>query len=262
MIKGIEKFREAFKNYSDNYVIIGGTACDMALSDTIMRPRATDDIDMILIVEKMTPEFAKAFWRFIEDGEYKNGKRRRGEDNAPTYELYRFDNGKEGYPVRIELLSHHSDMLGEPSGFHLEPIPIGEEVSSLSAIMMDEVYYKLTVDNSYVKENVRYASSKALICLKAKAYLNLLVERTSGKQVNTKDIKKHRTDVLKLVATTAFDEEMPVEKSIYETIGNFVAEMRKLLEDKPQSLTDALQITKDDVSAYLDILSNAFVVKE
>jgi len=27
-MEGLEKFREAFKAYSDNYVIIGGTACD------------------------------------------------------------------------------------------------------------------------------------------------------------------------------------------------------------------------------------------
>ena len=50
MVAGLDKFREAFAGFTDNYVIIGGTACDIALSDTDMRPRATDDIDMILIV--------------------------------------------------------------------------------------------------------------------------------------------------------------------------------------------------------------------
>ena len=68
----------------------------------------------------------------------------------PVYELYRFENGHDGYPAKIELLSRHSDLLGEPSGFHLEPIPAGEDISSLSAIMMDEAYYNLTVGNSYV----------------------------------------------------------------------------------------------------------------
>lgn len=262
MIKGIEKFREAFKDFSDNYVIIGGTACDAALTDTIMLPRATDDIDMILIVEKMTTEFANTFWNFIRDGEYKNGKRKRGKEKSPAYELYRFDNGKEGYPVKIELLSHHSDLLGEPSGFHLEPIPTGEDVYSLSAIMMDDVYYRLTIDNSYVKNDIRYASSIALICLKTKAYLNLLNERKAGKQVNTKDIKKHRTDVLKLVATTAFDEDISVEKDVFDTISNFVQEMKNILDTKPQSLTDALQSSKEDIMAYIDVLENAFSIKD
>jgi len=28
-MEGLEKFREAFEDYSENYVIIGGTACDI-----------------------------------------------------------------------------------------------------------------------------------------------------------------------------------------------------------------------------------------
>lgn len=71
MVTGIEKFREAFIEYADNYVIIGGTACDIVLQDTVMKPRATSDIDMIVIVEKMTAEFATTFWNFIRDGKYK-----------------------------------------------------------------------------------------------------------------------------------------------------------------------------------------------
>lgn len=262
MVKGIDKFRDTFNDFTDNYVIIGGVACDVALSGTIMKPRATDDIDMILIVENMTTEFAKAFWKFIKDGGYKIGKRKRGEEKTLTYELYRFEDGSEGYPVKIELLSRHSDILGEPSGFHLEPIPTGENVSSLSAIMMDEAYYNLTIENSYIEDFVRYASPLALICLKVKAYLNLTTERASGRQVNTKDIKKHRTDVLKLVATTAFDAPIIVDKDIFESIDKFVAEMSELIDKTPQSLTDALQSTVDDINAYLDVLGDAFVAND
>lgn len=31
-MEGLEKFREAFEAYSENYVIIGGTACDIAMT--------------------------------------------------------------------------------------------------------------------------------------------------------------------------------------------------------------------------------------
>ena len=75
MVKGLEKFKEHFAGFEDNYVIIGGTACDITLRDTDMRPRATDDIDMILVIEKMTPEFARQFWNFIALGEYKSCER-------------------------------------------------------------------------------------------------------------------------------------------------------------------------------------------
>jgi len=89
MVRGLEKFKEYFAGFEDNYVIIGGTACDIALRDTDMRPRATDDIDMILIVEKMTSEFGKRFWEFIASGEYKTRQRTYG-DKKPKTELFRF----------------------------------------------------------------------------------------------------------------------------------------------------------------------------
>ena len=40
-MEGLEKFRKAFEAYSENYVIIGGTACDIAMTGTAVRPRAT-----------------------------------------------------------------------------------------------------------------------------------------------------------------------------------------------------------------------------
>lgn len=46
-MEGLNKFREAFEVYSDNYVIIGGKACEITMTNTAMRSRATHDIDMI-----------------------------------------------------------------------------------------------------------------------------------------------------------------------------------------------------------------------
>ncbi|MBD5420836.1 MAG: hypothetical protein HDR47_06355 [Bacteroides sp.] len=63
---GLDKFKEAFADFSDNYVIIDGTACDIVMTGTVVRPRATHDIDMIIVVENMTPEFGSKFWEFIK----------------------------------------------------------------------------------------------------------------------------------------------------------------------------------------------------
>ena len=51
-MEGLVKFREAFAEYSENYVVIGGAACDITMTNTVVRPRATHDIDMIVIVEE------------------------------------------------------------------------------------------------------------------------------------------------------------------------------------------------------------------
>ena len=58
MVLGIDSFREKFKDYTDYYTIIGGTACDILLTEADLPFRATKDIDMILIMEDNFPEFA------------------------------------------------------------------------------------------------------------------------------------------------------------------------------------------------------------
>lgn len=122
-MEGLNKFREAFEAYSDNYVIIGGTACEITMTNTVMRSRATHDIDMIVIVEKMTADFSEHFWQFIREGGYRPEKRKTRKGDTPKYELYRFIDGKSGYPEMIELLSRHPDILGEPKGLTIEPLP-------------------------------------------------------------------------------------------------------------------------------------------
>ena len=57
MVRGLEKLKEYFKDYSENFIIIGGTACDILIDDAGFTPRATKDIDIILIVEALNPDF-------------------------------------------------------------------------------------------------------------------------------------------------------------------------------------------------------------
>ena len=73
MVGGLDTFRDAFREYSDCFVIIGGTACEEVLQGTDQKPRATLDIDLIVIADNMTPQFARRFWQFISDGAYLPG---------------------------------------------------------------------------------------------------------------------------------------------------------------------------------------------
>lgn len=256
MVGGLDKFRERFARFSDNFVIIGGTACDEILRDTEMRPRATMDIDIVVIVENMTVEFAKAFWTFIAEGKYRPGVRK-NQDDTPKYVLYSFDHGNPGFPVKIELLSRHNEIFS--SAAYTEPLPINGEVSSLSTIILDEPYYNLTVGNSFVSNGLRYATPLALMALKARAYINLLSDKEAGRQVNTKDIMKHRNDVLKLAATMTGTEQIAVEQEIVGTINEF---SERLLGTLPnQSLQDALRSSETALRLYLESLPTFFTVR-
>ena len=50
MVKGLERFREHFVAFADRYLIIGGTACDLALTAAGLEFRATKDIDVAVAV--------------------------------------------------------------------------------------------------------------------------------------------------------------------------------------------------------------------
>lgn len=260
-MEGLEKFREAFEAYSDNYVIIGGTACDITMTGTVMRPRATHDIDMIVVVEKMTVDFAERFWQFIREGGYRPEKRKQEEGEKQKYELYRFVNGKPGYPEMIELLSRHPDILGEPKGLTIEPLPVDEETSSLSAIIMDDDYYHFTIGHSKLTEGIRHADSAALIALKARAYLNLMQDKANGKHVNSKDIKKHRSDVLKNVVIIE-EGEIEAPASIVDCVREFVASIRNEWGELGDSLARSIDRDVPFVEALLEQLNELFVNKE
>ena len=78
MIKGIEIFKEYFHDYKEQYVLIGGAACDLIFENVDSGFRATKDLDMVLIAEALTPEFGKRFWEFIQDGGYEHRTRSNG----------------------------------------------------------------------------------------------------------------------------------------------------------------------------------------
>lgn len=59
MVKGIEKFKEFFKGFEKNYVIIGGTACEIHEENYAQVPRATKDIDIILVVEALSADYGR-----------------------------------------------------------------------------------------------------------------------------------------------------------------------------------------------------------
>ena len=257
---GLNKFKEAFEGFSDNYVIIGGTACDIVMTGTVVRPRATHDIDMIVVVENMTPEFGHRFWSFIREAGYRPERRKPIEGEPIRYELYRFVDGKEGYPEMIELLSRHPDILGEPKGLVIEPIPVSDEISSLSAIIMDDDFYHFTITNSMLTDGIRHASPVALIALKAKAYLNLLADKDSGIHVNTRNIKKHRSDVLKNAVIVEADSVL-APSSIVECIRNFVMSIREESDVLVPALAKALDGEPALVLQLLDQLENLFVAE-
>jgi hypothetical protein len=68
LVKGLEIFREHFRDYADRYVLIGGAACDIAMTGAGLVFGATKDI--LLYVQAFDAAFVRAFWEFVRAGGY------------------------------------------------------------------------------------------------------------------------------------------------------------------------------------------------
>lgn len=232
MVRGIEKFREAFSEYSENYVIIGGSACEVHEVNSGQTPRATRDIDIILIVEALSHDFVARFWQFVKDAEY--SEKHVGEKGMEVrHQYYRFKNPSNlGYPAQIELFSRSLGIFEMPEDLHVTPIPTDSDLSSLSAILLDHYYYHYTIEHSIVVENVHIANIESLILLKCKAYLEMNKLKASGELVNSRHIRKHRNDVFRLIgAIRSVEESYPLPEILYNDIVAFCEAVRPELPD-------------------------------
>lgn len=197
MVRGLDKFKEYFAEYTGNYVVIGGIARDKFMEEAGFKPKGTKDIDMILIVEALNEKFIKKFWEFIEVGAYTVK-----EKNADDRKYYRFKDPKDvDFPSEIELFSRDPDLMNLKEGAHLTPIPVEKGLASLSAILLDDEYYHYVIEHSKVEDGLHLAQKEAVICLKAKAFIDLNELRDKGEKIDRKKIRKHHSDIFRLGLT-------------------------------------------------------------
>lgn len=242
---GLEKFKEYFNDYADKYIVIGGTACSILMGDAGLEFRRTKDIDMIICVEEITPDFGGKLWSFIKDGEYEI---RTNKDGKACY--YRFCNPKTaGFPLMIELFAKKQDIFSEKIDGSVGPIVVGEEISSLSAILLDDEYYAFLKGGTISVNGITVLKASHLIAFKAKAYLDLKNRKEKGESIDSSDIKKHKNDVYRLIQLLNEDERISASETITEDMRIFLQLMSKEKTDTkaikiPLSKAEAERILK------------------
>jgi phage-related protein len=70
------------------------------------------------------------------------------------------------------------------------------------------------------------ASAEALIALKASAYLNMLQRKEGGEQIDSKHIKKHKNDVLRLTVMLTADSKVKCHDKIKADISQYIQLMK------------------------------------
>jgi hypothetical protein len=252
MVRGLEIFRQHFKDFTDNYIIIGGTACDIIIDNIGLTPRATKDIDIILVIEALSPEFVAHFWEFIKQGNY-DVKEKSEEDRK----YYRFQKPQlEDFPFQIELFSRIPDLLDLDEGTHLTPIPVDTEISSLSAILMDDDYYNFTIQHSQLDNGIHLANTEALIGLKAKAFLDYKTRKENGEKIDEKQLRKHKMDIFRLLLLLTPEDNFTIAESIKSDIANFAEVVKDDLPDK--QIFKEMGAGNVDVKELFGLLIGAF----
>jgi hypothetical protein len=208
MVRGRDSFKAWFQGYERNYAIIGGTACDLLMSEAGTDFRATRDIDMVLIVEVLNADFGARLWEYIKAGGYEH--RRKSTD---TPQFYRFTNPTSpDYPYMIELFSRRMDGVLLPDGAELTPLPLEEDISSLSAILLDDGYYEFLKSGVRVLDGLPILDASHIIPFKAK-----------GGQVDSKHIKKHKNDVIAMSGLLQADSHIALPPTFRAGFAAFVA---------------------------------------
>ncbi len=98
----------------------------------------------------------------------------------------------------LELFSRKPDGLSLVGDSHLTPIPIDENVISLSAILLDDDYYQCIQRGKLVIEDITVLAPEYILPFKARAWLDLTARKNKGENVDSKNIKKHRNDIFRL----------------------------------------------------------------
>ena len=146
---------------------------------------------------------------FIKAGKYVNRAKSNGKP-----QFYRFEKPQEPeYPVMLELFARTEWIL--PEDAVLTPVHIDDDVSSLSAILLDDSYYETLLKGRDVIDGVSVLRPAWLIPFKAKAWLDLNEKLNQGVHVDSRDIKKHKNDILRIITEWNFEsvELTPIVKA-------------------------------------------------
>lgn len=235
-----QKFIETFAKYKDKFVIIGGTATAIQLEQRGIKSRTTKDYDMVLINDEKDLGFYDVFVNFLKEGEYNGGT------IDQTGRLYRFRTRNKEYPAEIELFTKRQDFNLKADNFRT-PVRFAEN-ASLSALLLDDDYYHLLEANVEYIDEYPVLSRKALIIFKAKAWMDLSERKVVNHQVDSKDIKKHLNDIVRLVGSL---EDLEKLVNVPENIAEDMEQFLQLISQTTFAYHKEIGLKDDEIKGFL-----------
>ncbi|HKK41392.1 MAG TPA: hypothetical protein VJ963_03205, partial [Bacteroidales bacterium] len=159
---------------------------------------------------------------FIKEGGYEI--REKGEKDRQYYRFRRPEDSE--FPDQIEIFARNPDLLDLKEGSHLGPLPVPEDITSLSAILLDDDYYRYTIDHSRFTDALKIANIESLICLKARAFLDLTKRKETGETIPERKIRKHKLDIFRLATMLTADDNFILPANIKADMQSFIESIK------------------------------------
>ena len=120
-------------------------------------------------------------------------------------------------------------MFSRRADFELDsriiPVHIDDDVSSLSAIALDEDFYAFMKEGRRVVDDISILGAEYIIPFKMYAWLNNTDLKKRGEKVNSDDIKKHKNDVFRLLPLINPDVKIQTGGNVRGTVLSFIEKM-------------------------------------
>lgn len=251
---GFDHFCSYMLGFEDQFVIIGGSAASVLMEEQELEFRPTKDIDLVILTNT-SGELNSRISDYVKAGAYSVKEATEG---SPKY--YRFSSPVGGeYPKVLEIFARNESEIVLDEGQYI--IPIASDSSmKLSAILLDDEYFGLIKENIHkTGQNIPLINSVGNICLKARAHRELLErKKVDDSSVDTKDIKKHRNDILKVTLTLVGDERPLIGPTVKTDLEIALAEINQIT---PEQFKGIMKGYPDvDLGALVAVLKNVFAI--
>ena len=127
---------------------------------------------------------------------------------------------------------------------------------SLSALLLDDNYYDLLKKGSVDINGISVLRIESLVLFKMKAYLDLSQRKLNGESIDSKVIKKHRNDVIRLVVHIDYETKLYVSLDVMRDIQAFMQHLKI-----PQQLLNQLGLNHTSPKDIFDIIQTTYVLK-
>ena len=256
---GLDLFASTFAGLEEQYVLIGGAAAELWFQRAGLEFRATQDQGLVLSVGALGAEFVQRFWTFVDDGGYE--VRERG-DGTPI--KYRFSvPTRPEFPKQLELFASAPIRCARGAGDAAEeqvvaPIAVDDELSSLSAVLLDEAYREVVLGCRAQVQGVMCLTPQGLVLLKARAWLDHMERVASGTGGAKREAKKHRNDVFRIAGLLGEGEDPGVPETVLADLARFVEELETRTDEWPAIAAACGSLPLNEPGELLEVLRSHF----